>query len=273
MESDSVKNRVKADLAQGVSVGVKGTPHFFMNGNVINGAQPLQNFQKSLDRELAIADKYIKRGVAADALYKTIYLEESKNNAPAVARPLRDVRPPAQVAPSEPIVLTQGKSYAKGPENAPVVIYQFSEFQCPFCAKVEPTIKQVEEAYGDKVRIIFKNRPLSFHADARLASEAALAAGAQGKFWEMHQILFANQKSLKREALIEYAKQLELDIDKFTADLDNHTFAAQIDAEIADAEKAGATGTPTFVINGKKFVGAQPFDKFKEQIDAALAAK
>ena len=273
MESDSVKNRVKADLAQGVSLGVKGTPHFFMNGNVINGAQPLQNFQKSLDRELAIADKYIKRGVAADALYKTIYLEESKNNAPAVARPLRDVRPPAQVAPSEPIVLTQGKSYAKGPENAPVVIYQFSEFQCPFCAKVEPTIKQVEEAYGDKVRIIFKNRPLSFHADARLASEAALAAGAQGKFWEMHQILFANQKSLKREALIEYAKQLELDIDKFTADLDNHTFAAQIDAEIADAEKAGATGTPTFVINGKKFVGAQPFDKFKEQIDAALAAK
>ncbi len=273
MESDSVKNRVKADLSQGASVGVQGTPHFFMNGTVISGAQPIESFQRSLNNELAIADKYIKRGVAADALYKTIYLEESKNNPPSVARPMRDVRPPVAQIPAEPIVLTQGKSYAKGPENAPVVIYQFSEFQCPFCAKVEPTIKQVEEAYGDKVRIIFKNRPLSFHADAKLASEAALAAGAQGKFWEMHEILFANQKSLKREALIEYATQLGLDVAKFTADLDNHTYAAQVEAEIADAEKAGASGTPTFVINGKKFVGAQPFDKFKEQIDAALAAK
>ena len=89
----------------------------------------------------------------------------------------------------------------------------------------------------------------------------------------MHEILFANQKSLKRDALIEYAKQLELDVTKFTADLDNHTYAAQVDAEIAEAEKAGASGTPTFVINGKKFVGAQPFESFKAEIDAALAAK
>ena len=277
MESDTVKNRVKSDLSQGASVGVKGTPHFFMNGTVINGAQPLAKFQSELDKELAIADKYLKRGTTPDALYKTIYLEEKKladadDARPKLARPIRGPRALPEV-PAAPIVLNQGQSYAKGPENAPITIYQFSEFQCPFCGKVEPTIKQLEEAYGDKIRIIFKNNPLPFHGDAKLASEAALAAGAQGKFWEMHAILFANQKSLKREALVEYAKQLGLDIPKFEADLDNHTYAAQVEAEMAEAKDAGVSGTPTFVINGQKFVGAQPFEKFKDLIDGLLAGK
>ena len=261
MENELVKNRLKTDLEQGKSVAVRGTPHFFMNGTRMSGAQPLEKFQAALDKELAIADKYIKRGVAADALYKTIISEEPKPKA----------LPKAPAAPEAPIVLTQGDSYAKGPENAPVTIYQFSEFQCPFCARVEPTIDQIVATYGDKVRIIFKNMPLPFHKDAPLAAEAAFAAGAQGKFWEMHKLLFANNKNLKREALTEYAKQLGLNIDQFNADLDSHKFAAQVEKETAEGKNAGISGTPTFVINGKKVVGAQPFDNFKKEIDAILA--
>ena len=279
MESDTVKNRVKADIAQGASVGVKGTPHFFINGNVINGAQPLDKFQKALDRELKVADKYIQKGTQAGELYKTIISEENKANGalPQVARPVRQ-RPDAErIAPlpdipAAPIKLEQGKSYAKGPDNAPVTIFMFSEFQCPFCARVEPTIKQIEETYGDKVRIVFKNNPLPFHKNAQKASEAALAAGAQGKFWEMHELLFANQKNLERASLSEFAKQLGLDVARFDEELDKNIYAAQVEAETNEGKSAGVTGTPSFVINGKKVVGALPFESFQKEIDAALAA-
>ncbi len=269
MESDVVKSRIKADLSQGESVKVQGTPHFFMNGTRISGAQPIAKFQSILDEELKIADKYIKRGVPADNLYKTIIAEESAKMAKKVARP-SDARPPV---PGKPIVMNQGASMAKGPEDAPVVIYQFSEFQCPFCSRVEPSITQLLEAYPGKIRLVFKNFPLAFHADAPLASEAALAAGEQGKFWEMHEVLFKNQKNLKREALTEYAKQVGLDLDKFNAALDSHKFEEQVKKEIAEGQAAGVSGTPSFVINGKLVVGAQPFDTFKTEVEAALAAK
>lgn len=267
MESEAVKKRVQDDLKQGASVGVRGTPHFFMNGTRMSGAQPLEKFQEALDKELAIAKKYQDKGIAADALYKTIIAEENKNAPkPAAA--------PAPAAPAEPIVLNQGSSYAKGPADAPVVIYKFSEFECPFCGRVEPTLDEIMKTYEGKVRIVFKNNPLSFHKHAKLASEAALAAGEQGKFWEMHDILFKNQKALERDQLIEHAKTIAgLDIAKFTAALDSHKFAAQVESELAEGAKAGVSGTPTFVINGKKLVGAQPIDKFKAEIDAALAAK
>ena len=269
MESDVVKNRVAADLKQSQSVGVRGTPHFFMNGTRISGAQPLDKFQEALDKELKIAEKYQKEGVDPADLYKTIIEKEPKPIMKAVNA---DDKPDT---PKAPIVLEQGKSYAKGPANAPVVIYQFSEFQCPFCNRVEPTMDQIVKEYGDKVRIVFKNFPLPFHNNAALASEAALAAGAQnpGKFWEMHDIMFQNQKALELSNLIQYAGQIGLDVDKFKADLENHTYKDQVDVEIAEGKKAGVSGTPSFVINGKFVVGALPFDKFKAEIDAALAAK
>ena len=158
----------------------------------------------------------------------------------------------------------------KGNPNAAVTIVEFSDFQCPFCSRVNPTLKQVFDTYGDQVRVVFKHNPLSFHKDAPLASEAALAAGAQGKFWEMHDKLFANQRALKRENLDAYAMELGLNVAQFKADLDSHKFKAQVDADLAQAAKLGVRGTPNFFVNGKKLTGARPFPSFKEKIDEAL---
>src|SRR5581483_2482422 len=108
-----------------------------------------------------------------------------------------------------------GDAPVKGPRDAPVTLLEFSDFQCPFCGRVGPTLKQLEDEYKGKLRIAFKNRPLPFHQNAQLAAEAALAAGDQGKFWEMHDKLFANQQALERADLEPYAQEIGLNVNQF----------------------------------------------------------
>ena len=137
----------------------------------------------------------------------------------AAAAAGRAAAPPAAAAGAED--RRSATRRCKGPKNAPVTIVEFSDFQCPFCGRVVPTLKQLEEQYKGKVRVAFKNQPLPFHPNARPAAEAALAANEQGKFWEMHDKLFANQQALDRAALEKYAQELGLDMDKFKAALDS----------------------------------------------------
>src|SRR6188768_666243 len=158
----------------------------------------------------------------------------------------------------------------KGPANAKVNIVTFSDFQCPFCSRVVPTMAQIEKEYGDKVKVIFRHNPLPFHADAPLAAEAAIAAEAQGKFWEMHDKLFANQQNLKRPDLEKYAQELGLDMGKFKAALDSGAGKARIQADMALAKQVGANGTPNFYIDGRNVFGAVPFEEFKKVIDDDL---
>src|SRR5690606_38875317 len=145
---------------------------------------------------------------------------------------------------------------------AKVTIIEFSDFQCPFCAKVNPTIDQILKTYPNDVRVAFAQFPLDFHKDAPLAGQASLAAHEQGKFWEYHDLLFANQKAIQRPDLEKYAQQLGLDMTKFRAALDSGKYAKTIDDHMAQGKAFGITGTPSFLINGRKFVGAQPFDNF-----------
>src|SRR5262245_44556530 len=133
---------------------------------------------------------------------------------------------------------------AKGSETAPVTIVEFSEFQCPFCAKVVPTLKQIEQAYEGKVRIVWKHFPLPFHKNAVDAAVAAEAAGRQGRFWEYHDTLFANQSKLTPDDLKQYANALELDMARFEADLANGEDRKRVDADVAEAAKLGIDGTP-----------------------------
>jgi protein-disulfide isomerase len=126
------------------------------------------------------------------------------------------------------------------------------------------------QAYPNSIQLVFKNYPLGFHKDAVIAAEAALAAGAQGKFWEMHDKIFANQENLGKKDLKEYAQELNLDMKKFSNDLEEHRFKNTIEEDIKEAGRLGARGTPTFFINGKKIVGAKPLEEFQKVIDQLL---
>jgi protein-disulfide isomerase len=162
----------------------------------------------------------------------------------------------------------------RGPADALVTIVAFSDFQCPFCSRVVPTLEQVVATYGNDVRIVFRQNPLPFHPNAMPAAEASLEAYAQrgpDGFWAMHDLLFVNQRSLGRADLERYAALLQLDLPRFRLALDNHVHQAAITADQALATQIGANGTPAFFINGRMLMGAQPFASFQETIDAARA--
>jgi len=266
MASDALDKVVAADMAQAATFGALGTPNFFVNGRNLVGAQPFDNFKKLIDEELAKAKAALASGTPRAGVYKALTGKGlTKAAAPQGAPPEDDNKVyPVRVNPEDGV---------KGNPSAPVTIVEFSDFQCPFCTRVNPTIKQIFDTYGDKVRVVFKHNPLPFHKEAPLASEAALAAGAQGKFWEMHDALFANQRALQRADLDKYAAQLGLNLEQFAADLDSRKYKAQVDADLKHGAEIGVRGTPNFFINGKKLVGAQPFEAFKTKIDEALKGK
>lgn len=174
----------------------------------------------------------------------------------------------------EPIrveVATTGPS--KGPANAPVTIVEFSDFQCPFCSRLTPTLKQVEEKYGDKVRIVFRQYPLPFHQNAQKAAEASLCAADQGKFWEMHDAMFAHQDALGVDQLKAKAAELGLNAEQFNSCLDSGKTAATIQADMKEGSSAGVNGTPAIFINGRFISGAVPLEQITSVIDDELHRK
>ncbi len=174
--------------------------------------------------------------------------------------------------PNKVYKLTIGKSHTKGPENAPVTIVEFSDFQCPFCAQASKLVEQILDAYPNEVRFVYKNFPLPFHREAMPAAKAALAAGRQGKFWEMHDKLFENQRSLNADFYAKAAEELGLDVERFKKDMNDPAIAEQISTEMKEAREASVRGTPTFYINGKKPQG-RSFELYKSIIDGILKKK
>ena len=162
---------------------------------------------------------------------------------------------------------------ATGPVNAPVTIVEFSEFQCPFCARFNPTLQQVRAKYGDKVRIVFRQFPLPFHPFAQKAAEASLCANDQGKFWELHDAMFANQQALGVDQLKAKAAELKLDSGKFNACLDSGKHVAAIESDKREGEAVGVTGTPGMFINGRFLNGAVPLEPIAAIIDDELRRK
>ena len=161
--------------------------------------------------------------------------------------------------------------YSIGPDSAPITIVEFSDFQCPYCSRVVPTIKEIAARYPDEVRIVFRHLPLSFHAQARIAAYGSICAGNQGRFWEYHDLLFENQRALQREQLSAYATSLDLDMESFEACMSAPETEALVAADLEAAEELGASGTPAFFINGIFLNGAQPVEAFVELIQQELA--
>ena len=159
-----------------------------------------------------------------------------------------------------------------GKENAPVTIVEFSDFQCPFCAKGKERVDELKKMYGNKVRIVFKHLPLPMHPDARPAAEASMCVNEQSsdKFWKYHDILFENQQKLSENDLKEYAKKVGADVKAYEDCVKNKKYSAFVDASLEEARKLGVNSTPSFFVNSQPIRGARDVAEFKEIIDEAL---
>ncbi len=160
-----------------------------------------------------------------------------------------------------------GKSAVRGGKDAKVTLVEFSDIQCPYSQRAQPLITQLLEAFPNDFQHVFKNFPLSFHKRAKPAAQACLAAGLQGKYWEMHALAFKNPKKLEDSDLTGYAKEIGLDVEKFEKDLKGNDVEAMIAKEIADARKAKVSGTPTLFLNGKR-VKDRSLEGMKKTIEA-----
>jgi Na+/H+ antiporter NhaA len=148
------------------------------------------------------------------------------------------------------------RDHVRGPVNAPVTIVEYGDFECPYCGRAEAIMRELLRDFGD-VGYVWRHLPLSdVHANAQLAAEAAEAAGAQGRFWEMHDLLLSHQDALRPPDLLAYAEELGLDLDRFTDDLRTHAGAARVAEDVDSADLSGVSGTPTFFINGRRHYGA-----------------
>ena len=263
MKDHKYKSAIDADNDLADDMQASGTPHFFIDGRRLVGAQPFEKFKAIIDEEITKAQGLLAKGTSQKDLYDTMIKDGKGAPEPEKKQ--------VAVSPNAP---------ARGNMNAKVTIQEFSDFQCPYCKRVEDAVNDVMKNYGDKIKFVWRNEPLPMHADAPLAAQAAMEAYKQkgnDAFWKMHDLLYANQPSqqsqdgLKRDHLEQYAQQIGLDMTKFKAALDNQTHKAEVDADAKAGNDAGISGTPAFVINGYFINGAQPYAKFRKIIERALA--
>ena len=177
---------------------------------------------------------------------------------------------PAPKLLEDPVPIPTLGAPATGPANAPITLVEFSDFQCPYCSKAVAQISATLKAYPNDVRLIFKQYPLDSHPAAAISAAASLAAHAQGKFWPMHDVMFANRQKLSRQAILAWAKDIGLDMKRFTADLDSESIRKTVLRDQADGDKAGVEGTPTVFLNGQKYNGDLAPDAIKPVIDGEL---
>ena len=208
-------------------------------------------------------------GIMVDALRagKTI------NAALAAADASRFAHPPTPKLLDDPVTIPTAGSPMKGAENGRITLVEFSDFQCPYCAKAIHQIDDALAAYPNQVKLIFKQFPLDSHPQASISAAAALAAHRQGKFWQMHDALFANRTRLSRKTILEVAQSMGLDMKRFTADLDSPDIKKAIDKDVQDGDRAGVEATPTVFVNGKRYNGSLELDAFKKVLDAELQPK
>lgn len=179
---------------------------------------------------------------------------------------------PAQAGPdpSKQYSIETTGSPSRGPDAAKVTVVEFSDFQCPFCARATPTLRKIQRTFGDDVRIVFKHYPLPIHPKAPAAHRAAESAHRQGKFWEFHDKVFAAQGELAEDKYLEWAEQLGLDMEQFRADLNSGDVLARLLSDAQEGKELELSSTPAFFVNGYPLKGAQPFEEFKTLIDREL---
>lgn len=275
LDNNEHRQVINDQAALALRLGARGTPASFINGRYLSGAQPAARFITVVDEELTRARAAITSGTPRANIYDAMV----GNGLTAPAAPIPSAAAPTPAGPDPERdygIAAPASAPSRGSSNAQIVIQSFSDFQCPFCSRVLPTVEQIMQQYGNQVRFVWRNYPLPFHTDAHLAAEAAQEVYAQrgdAGFWAYHDLLFANQRALGRAELETYAQQMGgVDMTRFRSALDSRTHQAAVDADIQAVAASGARiGTPSFFINGRLVQGAQPFPAFQAAIDRELA--
>jgi protein-disulfide isomerase len=264
--------KVDKDLAWAERVGARGTPNFFINGKLIRGAQPFETFKAAIDEQIAAAEALARAGMARGKL--SLELTKKNYQRPEEAKPQRE----AGSAPVEDSTIWKmpvlDDDPVRGAADARVTIVEFSDFQCPYCSRVEATLQKLLDEYQGDLRVVWKDAPMPFHPRARPAAYLARFAHARGgspSFWAAHEALFASQSNLEEAGLEAISQKLGLRWDQVKAALGDSEYRAKVDESADLAADFRVTKTPHFFINGRRLVGAQPYEKFKELVEAGLA--
>jgi protein-disulfide isomerase len=274
--SAKVSAKVSEDMALANQLGFGGTPAFSINGITLMGAQPGELFEEIIDNQLAAAKLLLSAGLPTSQ----VYAELCKRNAEAAASDAAEDDKAAEAHADEPerkqVAAPTANNPSKGDPKARVTVQIFSDFQCPYCLLVNPTLAQIEKDFPGRVRFVWRNFPLPFHDHAALAAEAAQEVFAQkgaAGFWQYHDRLFGAQdgSGQGRETLEKLAQEQGLAMKRFRAALDSHKHRAAVMADVVAATQAGIRGTPSFLINGYFIGGAQPVATFERIITRALA--
>ena len=263
--------KVDEDLAMAKKVGATGTPAFRINGVTLSGAQPVEKFTEVIDAQLAEAKKLVASGTKPADVYVAL---TNKNQVAAPAQPNKPAPDAEEEDKSVWKVLVQDDDPIRGPKDALVTMIIFSDFQCPFCKRVEDTLKQVATAYPQDVRFVWKDNPLPFHPRAKPAATLARFAykkSGDKAFWDMHDAIFDSNPKIEDDDLKGLAEKAGLKWDDVKTAIDNNKFGEKIDGSVELANDVQARGTPHFFINGVRLSGAQPLEAFKKAIDEQLA--
>ena len=262
-EKNRALSRVEASSDLASDFHALGTPNFFINGVKLSGAQPFEEFAKAIEAQLVKARGLTTQGVARHRLYRELIKDGKEPLAPEKKQaPLPSANRPSI-----------------GPVNAPIVIQQWSDFECPFCRRVQPTLDQLRKEFPGQIRIAWRHMPLPFHASASLAAEVAeevLTQKGNQAFWSFHDRAFAVQdqpNGLSEANLIKIAVELGVDEKRLRESLAAHRHKAVIDADAEVADAIGIRGTPAFIVNGYYVGGAQPISAFRRAVQHALAEK
>ena len=266
-----IADTVIADAAKAKGM----TPEAFETAELAKRGKPVtdadvtafyqQNVNQMQGRSLEVMSPAINRFLTEQHREEArqALITELRKSGPTVAMMFDAPRRHVEIEATDPAV---------GDKSAPITLIEFADFQCPYCGRVAPTIKRVQEKYGDKVRLVWKDFPLTqIHPQAFKAGEAAHCAGDQGKYWEYHDRLFANQQSLMPDDLKKHAEAIGLDAGKFAACLDTSKYGERVRDGVAQGTRLGVNSTPMFYVNGRILSGAQPYEAFVAVIDEELS--
>lgn len=276
IDSKRTRLKVETDKKLAEELGVRGTPNFFVNGIKLTGAQPADVFKDAIDAQLELAKKMKKKekGLKGEKLYKKLVEHNKEHAEPA---PKKRAAVPDTLAPKKLKMLRAASSsdVLGNRKKAKVIIYEFTDLQCPFCKRGNDTMQELQDRYGDDLAIVTFHFPLPFHKQAKHAARAVIAAGKQDKAHAMRTLIFENQQQLKSAAdidahLASHAKELGLNVKKFKKDYASKSTSQKVSDDMELGKDVEIRGTPHFFVEDQRVVGSQPIENFEREIDKAM---